>query len=67
MISFTIRERKRKQNHSYFCPFFCVIIRRLGEDEDAVVAEDVRGQIGLAISGRTRSIVMNVSNSCAEL
>lgn len=42
-------------------------MRRLGEDEDAVAADAVRGQIGLAISGRTRSIVINISNSSDEL
>ncbi len=40
-----------------------MIIRRLGDDDEAVAVEGVRGQIGLAISGRTRSIVMNISNS----
>ncbi len=40
-----------------------MIIKRLGEEEDAVAVDGVRGQIGFAISGRTRSIVINISNS----
>ncbi len=58
---------KRNVYHPYFCPFFCVIKRRLGDDDDMVVVEDVRGQIGFAISGITRSIVISRSNSWAEL
>lgn len=42
-------------------------MRRLGDDEDAAAVADVRGQMGLAISGRTRSTVTNISNSWAEL
>ena len=44
-----------------------MIKTRLAEADDNDPVVDVRGHIGFAISGTTRSIVINISNSWDEL